>query len=1099
MPRATQQYKYTSISLLGKESQAISNATPYTDAVGTWDKRFVGSDNNSNLLSEAGCTIGFKTPYSPRNLSSNDNHDIVTIISHVFQQPEYSAMGLQPVNEFLDTVFAGPGMGSRLSDHNQNSSRSSTSNVPTSKDNIPAALTTATRAEKQTATSAELTNYPCINLRWKLRGYDAIAQWEREPDIESIAKVMESCLSPSKYFEIKHMWEGAYNKFYSVDVDNNKYVMKVILPVCPRTKTESEVTTIRWTAANTNLRSLVPQIIAYGSSTNNPIGCEWILMTRLEGVPLSSCWRDITLGSKERIVRALAEYCTMVYKKQFRQIGNLFPAPLPCRGRRYQVGKISSMRFFWNRGPNIESDLGPFRSNREWALRRINIAHEQLWDRFREMRHWPKSNRELTWRMLSMSGVGSKLWGLHEVLFPRELEVEEARDDHEVVAVGSPKVMEEPALPVSDQGVELPDDTEHEALCSPSYEVQYGDESHLNDESYSMSTATIAPSNDRQRVDTEDSAANLPSKELEDENKIVDLEGAPCLGHQIPVELAENHNSALEKDKENPRCTSQVFNIASLHDSSAIKETHCTKITTFQDQESNRSSGSAMNPSVTRHSDRPNHPKADAALAHNPGTADRWHDWEPLRPDLQDHIDIESDPDLDAEATMLWHDDLSADNILVDPETGRLTGILDWDCVSCLPVPIACDWPAFLHEGKHRTKEPEIEDYVVWVAEDSDEEEKEGGIQKKFPRTAHVKSVNTRYNIINKAQTSPPFMTQTLAQRQAKSHIALQANYWRALRDFELTYLRRAFIQEMADKCPGWYEAWRLSKVHKDYEAAVQNCDNEHMIHKVEAWCEAVEAALEAGQEIRPPHVMSLHYALYDGPDWKDWEDLDEVSVERMKIIRKQERKLGEWQSDIDELHAARKGLSAAKGTRTRSARNKANVQTTWEQATQAAEKLSKDIEYYEGLDGLCFDQAELENLRQQAREELRSASEVAERAKESLTVAGLKARLEEEKYEAAMSRELAAIDRIRSSEWFRKLDRERTFNQKTWENLEKALIEEYGSNTWWKHRLEHLRAGRRKRKRDASVGPCMGLEDEESEVDIAKVAKPESEISEEE
>ncbi|KAI0280955.1 hypothetical protein BGY98DRAFT_961531 [Russula aff. rugulosa BPL654] len=40
----------------------------------------------------------------------------------------------------------------------------------------------------------------------------------------------------------------------------------------------------------------------------------------------------------------------------------------------------------------------------------------------------------------------------------------------------------------------------------------------------------------------------------------------------------------------------------------------------------------------------------------------------------------------DAETFSLFHDDISTNNILVDPTTFRITGIVDWECVSLQPL-----------------------------------------------------------------------------------------------------------------------------------------------------------------------------------------------------------------------------------------------------------------------------------------------------------------------------------------------------------------------------------------------------------------------------
>ncbi|CAG7965393.1 unnamed protein product [Penicillium salamii] len=61
------------------------------------------------------------------------------------------------------------------------------------------------------------------------------------------------------------------------------------------------------------------------------------------------------------------------------------------------------------------------------------------------------------------------------------------------------------------------------------------------------------------------------------------------------------------------------------------------------------------------------------------------------------------------EPSIMVHDDLSSQNILVN-ESGELTAVLDWECVSALPVWKACGYPEFLKE-KTRHVRPELGNY----------------------------------------------------------------------------------------------------------------------------------------------------------------------------------------------------------------------------------------------------------------------------------------------------------------------------------------------------------------------------------------------------
>ncbi|KAL7629798.1 hypothetical protein AAE478_001321 [Parahypoxylon ruwenzoriense] len=140
------------------------------------------------------------------------------------------------------------------------------------------------------------------------------------------------------------------------------------------------------------------------------------------------------------------------------------------------------------------------------------------------------------------------------------------------------------------------------------------------------------------------------------------------------------------------------------------------------------------------------------------------------------------------EPTMLWHDNISLDNILVD-ENGILCGIIDWECVSCLPLYEACQFPAFLQQARDRPVEP-----------------------------------LTPYGVARKPPSSQDLQ-----------------KYDEDLREHHVYLLRKLFLEEMMYRCPAWVEIFRNRGGLRDYEVAVQNCDNEFAYKEVEKWIDAVE------------------------------------------------------------------------------------------------------------------------------------------------------------------------------------------------------------------------------------------------------------------
>ena len=130
---------------------------------------------------------------------------------------------------------------------------------------------------------------------------------------------------------------------------------------------------------------------------------------------------------------------------------------------------------------------------------------------------------------------------------------------------------------------------------------------------------------------------------------------------------------------------------------------------------------------------------------------------------------------------MLFHDDLDMDDILVD-DNGILTGVVDWECVSALPLWKACDFPPFLN-GKPRYKEPEI---YLYNLEDPD----------------------------------------TL--------------YWDDLMEYELTKLRQCFLDEMRQLEPKWIEVFESATAKRDVYYAVLLCNARFHARTINKWLDDV-------------------------------------------------------------------------------------------------------------------------------------------------------------------------------------------------------------------------------------------------------------------
>lgn len=149
-----------------------------------------------------------------------------------------------------------------------------------------------------------------------------------------------------------------------------------------------------------------------------------------------------------------------------------------------------------------------------------------------------------------------------------------------------------------------------------------------------------------------------------------------------------------------------------------------------------------------------------------------------------------------SEPTMLFHEDLSMQNIMVD-ENGRLTAVIDWECVSAVPLWRACQLPALL-EGPDREEKPNRETYAA----DSDEEVAEDAD-----------------GLDNEGVTDL---------------------YWEHLLEYEITQLRQLFLAEMLKAQPNWVAIMNENSLKADFEKAVYNCDNRMAFKIIRRWLDAL-------------------------------------------------------------------------------------------------------------------------------------------------------------------------------------------------------------------------------------------------------------------
>ncbi|KAL6860723.1 hypothetical protein ACO1O0_004757 [Amphichorda felina] len=158
-------------------------------------------------------------------------------------------------------------------------------------------------------------------------------------------------------------------------------------------------------------------------------------------------------------------------------------------------------------------------------------------------------------------------------------------------------------------------------------------------------------------------------------------------------------------------------------------------------------------------------------------------------------------PTLDEpETTGLYHHDLHLNNILVNAE-GEITAILDWECVSALPLWVLTNVPKFL-DGPCREEEPQRDSY----ADETPEEAAAAAEERNDPDYLNNEGKNELYFIHRM--------------------------------EYEATQLRKVYEARLRELWPEW--PLEESYVKIDFFQAISQCDG-FWVQKTSRWADRIE------------------------------------------------------------------------------------------------------------------------------------------------------------------------------------------------------------------------------------------------------------------
>ncbi|OJJ43564.1 hypothetical protein ASPZODRAFT_2114104 [Penicilliopsis zonata CBS 506.65] len=195
-------------------------------------------------------------------------------------------------------------------------------------------------------------------------------------DVAALGSAIAKHVGHGKVKSIVKLSEGGFNRvFLATMEDGFRAIVKIPYRISgPKTyATASEVATL------TFLRSKgfpVPEVYGWSSTTENPVGVEYIIMEHASGVGADTRWFDTTKYQKKALVTGIVDLEKKLFNIPFASIGSLYfkkDLPREWQGQVYQpgtpdehrdsetycIGPIADYMFWYGQRAKLGLERGP--------------------------------------------------------------------------------------------------------------------------------------------------------------------------------------------------------------------------------------------------------------------------------------------------------------------------------------------------------------------------------------------------------------------------------------------------------------------------------------------------------------------------------------------------------------------------------------------------------------------------------------------------------------------------------------------------------------------------------------------------------------------
>lgn len=197
-------------------------------------------------------------------------------------------------------------------------------------------------------------------------------------NIDELKRVAVECTDHVKCTSIIKLAEGGASKVFLLTMEDGfEVVAKLPTPIAGPSHylTSSEVATMEF--LRQELSFPIPRIYGWNSSSSpktNPVGAEYIIMERIQGVELNRCWKTLSRKEMLTIIKQLCEFESTLFNTTFSHYGSLYyrnslspeqQSPLlyskdeSSVGQRWCVGPTADPSFWHGERKDFDLERGP--------------------------------------------------------------------------------------------------------------------------------------------------------------------------------------------------------------------------------------------------------------------------------------------------------------------------------------------------------------------------------------------------------------------------------------------------------------------------------------------------------------------------------------------------------------------------------------------------------------------------------------------------------------------------------------------------------------------------------------------------------------------